>query len=42
VPGIFGDVDGNGAHGLNERIRVQSVYEGRDFLHSLVKTLSSR
>ncbi|HMT44593.1 MAG TPA: M20/M25/M40 family metallo-hydrolase [Chakrabartia sp.] len=42
VPGIFGDVDGNGAHGLNERIRVQSVYEGRDYLHSLVKTLSSR
>ncbi len=42
VPGIFGDVDGNGAHGLNERIRVQSVYDGRDYLHSLVKTLSSR
>jgi acetylornithine deacetylase/succinyl-diaminopimelate desuccinylase-like protein len=42
VPGLFGDVDGNGAHGLNERIRVQSVYEGRDYLHLLVQKLSSR
>ena len=24
-------------HGLNERIRVQSLYDGRDFLFSLVK-----
>ncbi|HEY8574475.1 M20/M25/M40 family metallo-hydrolase [Phenylobacterium sp.] len=38
VPGIFGDPDGNGAHGLNERIRVRSVYEGRDYLYDLVKT----
>lgn len=25
------------AHGLNEKIRVQSVYEGRDFLESIVR-----
>jgi acetylornithine deacetylase/succinyl-diaminopimelate desuccinylase-like protein len=37
VPGIFGDPDGNGAHGLNERIRVQSLYDGRDYLFDLVK-----
>ena len=37
VPGVFGDMDGNGAHGLNERIRVKSVYEGRDYLYDLVK-----
>ncbi|MBL8771634.1 MAG: M20/M25/M40 family metallo-hydrolase [Phenylobacterium sp.] len=37
VPGIFGDPDGNGAHGLNERIRVRSLYEGRDYLFDLVK-----
>lgn len=37
VPGIFGDPDGNGAHGLNERIRVRSLYEGRDYLFELVK-----
>jgi acetylornithine deacetylase/succinyl-diaminopimelate desuccinylase-like protein len=37
VSGIFGDPDGNGAHGLNERMRVRSVYEGRDFLYQVVK-----
>jgi acetylornithine deacetylase/succinyl-diaminopimelate desuccinylase-like protein len=37
VPGIFGDPDGNGAHGLNERIRVASLYDGRDYLFDLVK-----
>lgn len=37
VPGIFGEIDGNGAHGLNERIRVRSLYEGRDYLFDLVK-----
>jgi acetylornithine deacetylase/succinyl-diaminopimelate desuccinylase-like protein len=37
VSGIFGDADGNGAHGLNERVRVKSVYEGRDFLYQVIK-----
>jgi acetylornithine deacetylase/succinyl-diaminopimelate desuccinylase-like protein len=37
VSGIFGDPDGNGAHGLNERMRIRSVYEGRDFLYQVVK-----
>ncbi|WP_296595384.1 M20/M25/M40 family metallo-hydrolase [Phenylobacterium sp.] len=37
VPGVFGDPDGNGAHGLNERIRVRSLYEGRDYLFDLIK-----
>ena len=37
VPGIFGDPDGNGVHGLNERTRAKSLYEGRDYLFDLVK-----
>lgn len=37
VPGVFGDPDGNGAHGLNERLRVSSLYEGRDYLFDLIK-----
>ena len=37
VPGIFGEDSGNGAHGLNERLRVQSLYDGRDYLFDLVK-----
>jgi acetylornithine deacetylase/succinyl-diaminopimelate desuccinylase-like protein len=41
VSGIFGDADGNGAHGLNEKVRVKSVYEGRDFLYQLVKTYAN-
>jgi acetylornithine deacetylase/succinyl-diaminopimelate desuccinylase-like protein len=37
LSGMFGDPDGGGTHGLNERIRVRSVYEGRDFLTEVVK-----
>ncbi len=37
VTGMFGDPDGNGVHGLNERIRVTSLYNGRDFLYGVVK-----
>lgn len=37
VTGMFGDPDGNGVHGLNERIRVTSLYSGRDFLYGIVK-----
>ncbi len=34
---LFFDPDLGGIHGLNERIRVQSLYDGRDFLYDLVK-----
>ena len=37
VTGMFTDPDGGHQHGLNERIRVQSVREGRTFLYRLVK-----
>lgn len=37
VPGAWSDPDGNGAHGLDERIEVRSVYVGRDFLFDLIK-----
>ena len=37
VPGPWGDPDGNGTHGLNERMEVKSVYVGRDYLTDLVK-----
>jgi acetylornithine deacetylase/succinyl-diaminopimelate desuccinylase-like protein len=40
VPGMWGDPDGNGAHGLNERLEVRSVYVGRDYLYDLVKALA--
>jgi len=41
-PGTYGDPDGNGAHGLNERAIVKAVYTGRDFLTELVKAYASR
>lgn len=37
VPGMWGDPDGNGAHGLNERMEARSLYVGRDYLFDLVK-----
>ena len=40
APGFYGESDGNGAHGLNERVRISSVYQGRDYLDELVHTLA--
>ena len=37
APGVFVDPDFSGVHGLNERIRVESLYAGRDYLYDLVK-----
>ena len=37
VTGLFTDADGGHIHGLNERIPVKSVYDGRAFLYQLVK-----
>ncbi len=37
VSGMFRDPDGSGVHGLNERIRLRSLYEGHEFLYRLVK-----
>lgn len=37
LSGMFADPDGSGAHGLNERIRVRSLYEGRDFLYRVAR-----
>jgi acetylornithine deacetylase/succinyl-diaminopimelate desuccinylase-like protein len=42
APGLWRDPDDNGVHGLNERIAVQSLYQGRDYLYDLVKLLSSK
>ena len=37
VPGGWSDPDGNGVHGLNERLSVRSLFIGRDYLTDLVK-----
>jgi acetylornithine deacetylase/succinyl-diaminopimelate desuccinylase-like protein len=41
VPGIFAEPDFNGVHGLNERIRARSLYEGRDYLFDMVRELAN-
>jgi acetylornithine deacetylase/succinyl-diaminopimelate desuccinylase-like protein len=42
VSGIFFDTDGNGAHGLNERERVDATYKGVDFLYDAVKIYANQ
>jgi acetylornithine deacetylase/succinyl-diaminopimelate desuccinylase-like protein len=42
ITGLFTDPDGGNIHGLNERIRIQSVYEGRTFLYRLVKLYANQ
>ena len=37
VTGLFTDPDGGRMHGLDERLRVQSLVEGREFLYRLVR-----
>ena len=37
LSGLFYDAEGSRAHGLNERIRVKSLLDGRRFLHEVVK-----
>ena len=42
ITGMFQDPDLGNIHGLNERVRVQSVYESREFLYRLVKIYSKQ
>jgi acetylornithine deacetylase/succinyl-diaminopimelate desuccinylase-like protein len=41
LPGLFMDVDDDRSHGRDERIRVESFYDGVDFYYRLVKALST-
>jgi acetylornithine deacetylase/succinyl-diaminopimelate desuccinylase-like protein len=37
MSGMFSILGETNAHGLNEKIRVQSLYEGREFLEAIVR-----
>jgi acetylornithine deacetylase/succinyl-diaminopimelate desuccinylase-like protein len=37
LSGMFQDAEGSHAHGLNERIRVKSLLDGREFLYGVVQ-----
>jgi acetylornithine deacetylase/succinyl-diaminopimelate desuccinylase-like protein len=41
VSGLFGDIEDNRAHGRDERMKVESFYEGQEFLYRLVKDLAT-
>jgi acetylornithine deacetylase/succinyl-diaminopimelate desuccinylase-like protein len=41
VSGIFGDIDDSRAHGRDERLLVESFFGGLEFLHRLVRALST-
>jgi acetylornithine deacetylase/succinyl-diaminopimelate desuccinylase-like protein len=42
LSGMFHDKEGSRAHGLNERIRVKSLLDGRDFLYEIVKIYANQ
>ena len=42
LAGMFVDPDGGGVHGLNERIRVRSLYEGGNSCYSVVKEYAAK
>ncbi len=37
LSGMFSEPEGTGAHGLNERLLVQSLYDGRAYLYAVAK-----
>lgn len=39
--GIFGDIDDSRAHGRDERIAVQSFFDGQEYLYRLVKAFAA-
>jgi len=40
VSGLFGEIDDIRAHGQNERILIESYFDGQEFLYQLTKSLS--
>jgi len=42
LSGMFHDAEGSHMHGLNERIRVKSLMDGRRFLYEIVKVYGSQ
>jgi len=41
ITGMFHGPEGSNAHGLNEHLRVKSLYDGQDFLYRLSKRLAT-
>ncbi len=41
ISGMFAGPEGSGAHGLNEHLRVKSLYNGQEYLYRLAKRLAT-
>jgi acetylornithine deacetylase/succinyl-diaminopimelate desuccinylase-like protein len=41
ISGMFGGPESSGSHGLNEHIRVKSLYDGQEYLYRLAKRLAT-
>lgn len=41
ISGLFVDLDGNGVHGIDERVRVRSLLDARTFLYRLIKAYTA-
>jgi acetylornithine deacetylase/succinyl-diaminopimelate desuccinylase-like protein len=42
LSGMFHDKEGSHSHGLNERIRVKSLLDGREFLYEIVRIYANQ
>ncbi len=42
VPSVWTNPDGNGTHGLNERVEKRALYTARDYLYDLIGALASK
>jgi acetylornithine deacetylase/succinyl-diaminopimelate desuccinylase-like protein len=38
IPGLWNDPETVGTHGLNERVSIRALYQGRDYMFDLIKT----
>ncbi|MBV1689283.1 M20/M25/M40 family metallo-hydrolase [Novosphingobium sp. G106] len=41
IPGLWTDPETVGTHGLNERVSIRALYEGRDYMFDLIKTYAA-
>jgi acetylornithine deacetylase/succinyl-diaminopimelate desuccinylase-like protein len=42
ISGLFRDPDANGVHGLDERMRIRSLMDARDFMYRLIKVYADQ
>jgi acetylornithine deacetylase/succinyl-diaminopimelate desuccinylase-like protein len=38
IPGLWSDPETVGTHGLNERVSIRALYQGRDYMFDLIRT----